>query len=169
VNVSLDFNVDVNVDGQVKVNALGVKVQPASQGLGLRQGQEQRRTAAQPGRRVGRYRNMLSFQRLEVYQRAIERLMLVNEIVNDLGAGHAERADQVVRSAESILRNIAEGSGRWSRPDSAKHYKIARGEAMEVAASLDVLCVRKLVSAERNQRGERLLESIVSMLTKMAR
>jgi len=29
--------------------------------------------------------------------------------------------------------------GRWSDADSAKHDKIARGEAMESAAALDVL------------------------------
>jgi len=82
---------------------------------------------------------MLSFQRLDVYQRAIEFLALVGDIVGDLPKGHAERADQLVRAAESVLRNIAEGAWRWSRADSAKHYKIARGEAMECAASLDVM------------------------------
>jgi len=55
---------------------------------------------------------MLSFQRLEVYQRAIEFLALVGDIVGDLPKGHAERADQLVRAAESVLRNIAEGAGR---------------------------------------------------------
>ena len=77
---------------------------------------------------------MLSFQRLDVYQRGIEFLALVGDITADLPKGHAERADQLVRASESVLRNIAEGSGRWSVADSAKHYKIARGEAMECAA-----------------------------------
>ena len=111
---------------------------------------------------------MLSFQRLDVYQRAIELLALTTEIVEELPPGHADRADQTVRSAESVVRNIAEGSGRWSRPDSSKHFKIARGEAMEVAASLDVLRLRKLVSEERYSHGERLVEAVVSMLTKMS-
>ncbi|MGE0549798.1 MAG: four helix bundle protein, partial [Kofleriaceae bacterium] len=42
------------------------------------------------------------------------------------------------------VRNIAEGAGRWSEADSANRYKIARGEAMECAASLDVMKLRKL-------------------------
>ena len=112
---------------------------------------------------------MLSFQRLDIYQRSLELLALVNEIVGDLPDGHAERADQLIRSAESVIRNIAEGAGRWSRQDSAKHFKIARGETMEVAASLDVLRLRKLVSQDRYDRAERLLESSIGMLTKMAR
>ena len=106
---------------------------------------------------------MLSFQRLDVYQRAIEFLALVGDIVDDLPKGR----EQLVRAAESVVRNIAEGAGRWSEADSAKHYKIARGEAMECAASLDVMRLRRLVAPERYDRGIRLLEAVVAMLTKM--
>jgi four helix bundle protein len=110
---------------------------------------------------------MLSFQRLDVYQRAIEFLALVYEIVEQLPKGHADRADQLARASESVVRNIAEGAGRWSGADSAKHYKIARGEAMECAASLDVLRLRKLIAAQSYEEGIRLLEAVVAMLTKM--
>lgn len=110
---------------------------------------------------------MLSFQRLDVCQRAIELLSLSYELVAELPRGNGERADQLIRAAESIVRNIAEGAGRWSNADSANRYKIARGEAMECAASLDVLRLRKLIAEARNERGTRLLESVVSMLTKM--
>ena len=110
---------------------------------------------------------MLSFQRLDVYQRAIEFLSLAYEIVADLPRGNADRADQLVRSAESVVRNIAEGAGRWTEADMASRYKIARGEAMECAASLDVMKLRKVLSDERYARGIRLLEAVVAMLTKM--
>jgi four helix bundle protein len=110
---------------------------------------------------------MLSFQRLDVYQRAIEFLSLVYDIVDVLPRGHAERADQLTRAAESVVRNIAEGAGRWSEADSANRYKISRGEAMECAASLDIMKLRKLLSEEQHQRGTRLLEGVVAMLTKM--
>jgi four helix bundle protein len=110
---------------------------------------------------------MLSFQRLDVYQRAIEFLALVVDIVGDLPKGHAERADQLVRAAEAVVRNIAEEAGRWSEADSSKHYKIARGEAMECAASLDVMKLRRAVAPERYEHGQRLLEAVVAMLTKM--
>ena len=110
---------------------------------------------------------MLSFQRLDVYQRAIEFLALATEILEELPRGHAERADQLSRAAESVVRNIAEGAGRWSGADSSKHYKIARGEAMECAASLDVLKLRKLIAQQRYEQGIKLLEGVVAMLTKM--
>ena len=110
---------------------------------------------------------MLSFQRLDVYQRAIAFLALVIEIVEEVPRGHAERSDQLMRAAESVVRNIAEGAGRWSEGDSAKHYRIARGEAMECAASLDVMRLRKVVSPARYERGIQLLEAEVAMLSKM--
>ena len=110
---------------------------------------------------------MLSFQRLDVYQRAIQFLSLAMDIVGDLPRGHAARGDQLIRAAESVVRNIAEGAGRWSQADGAKHYKIARGEAMESASSLDVLKLRDLVKPERYERGIELLEGVVAMLTKM--
>ncbi len=110
---------------------------------------------------------MLSFQRLDVYQRAIEFLALAYDIVDQLPKGHAERADQLVRAAESVVRNIAEGAGRWSGADCAKHYRIARGEAMECAAGLDVLKLRNLAAAQSYDDGIQLLEAVVAMLTKM--
>ena len=111
--------------------------------------------------------DMLSFQRLDVYQRAIEFLALVYDIVDALPRGHADRADQLTRAAESVVRNIAEGAGRWSPADSANRYKIARGEAMECAASLDVMKLRKVITVVRYERGSQLLEAVVAMLTKM--
>jgi four helix bundle protein len=110
---------------------------------------------------------VLSFQRLRVYQRAIEFLALATHVAEGLPRGHAERADQLTRAAESVVRNIAEAAGRWSRADGAKHYKIARGEAMECAASLDVLRLRELIAQDRYDRGIELLTEVVSMLTKM--
>lgn len=110
---------------------------------------------------------MLSFQRLDVYQRAIELLALVYEITESLPRGHADRADQLTRAVESVVRNIAEGAGRWSPADSSNRYKIARGEAMECAASFDVMKLRRLVTDVQYNRGAQLLEAVVAMLTKM--
>src|SRR5678815_1417333 len=101
------------------------------------------------------------------YQRAIEFLAVTIEILERVPKGNAERADQLNRSAESVVRNIAEGAGRWSKADSAKYYRIARGEAMESAGSLDILKLRGQISVEHYEGGIALLERIVAMLTKM--
>lgn len=110
---------------------------------------------------------MLTFQRLDAYQIAVQFLALASEINDSLPRGNSDRIDQLNRSAESVLRNIAEGAGRWSAADAAKHYKIARGEAMECVASFDVLKIRNLIDVERYAKGIELLERIVATLTRL--
>ena len=111
---------------------------------------------------------MLSFQRLEVYQRSIEFVALAHEVLAELPSrGHAEIADQLRRAAQSQPLNIAEGAGRTSRLDVSTHYAIARGSAMECAAILDVMRIQKTIKAQRYEQGVELLARIVAMLTKM--
>jgi len=66
---------------------------------------------------------MLSFQRLDVCPRAIELLALVYDLVDQLPKGHGDRADQLVRAAQSVVRNLAEGAGRWSEADSSTCWR----------------------------------------------
>jgi four helix bundle protein len=110
---------------------------------------------------------MLSFQKLDVYQRSIEFLAFVRRLLPQLPKGHADLADQLRRSAQSTPQNIAEGAGRMSKLEKARHYTIARGSAMESAAHLDVMKVDDLVSDEQYRRGIELLERVVAMLTKL--
>ena len=124
--------------------------------------------ATQPAEPVADKSAMLSFQRLEVYQRSIELLALALEVIAELPTkGHADIADQLRRAAQSQPLNIAEGAGRTSRPDIAKHYTIARGSAMECAAILDVMTIQQTIKPPRYERGVDLLTSVVAMLTKM--
>ena len=109
---------------------------------------------------------MLHFQKLDVYQRAIEFLTVANRIRGRLPKGNADLADQLRRAAQSIPQNIAEGCGRTARADQAKHDTIARGSAMECAAHLDVMKIDELIENEVYERGVDLLERIVAMLTK---
>lgn len=110
---------------------------------------------------------MLSFQKLDVYQRSIEFLALARRIRAQMPKGHSDLADQLRRSAQSIPQNIAEGAGRTTRADKAKHYTIARGSAMESASHLDVMRIDEIIDTETYARGVELLERVVAMLTKL--
>jgi four helix bundle protein len=110
---------------------------------------------------------MLYFQKLDVYQRSIEFLVLTHRVRQQLPKGHADLADQLRRAAQSVPQNIAEGCGRATRPDKAKHYTIARGSAMECASHFDVMRVDDAIDPELYERGNDLLERVVSMLTKL--
>jgi len=111
--------------------------------------------------------DMLSFQKLRVYQRSIEFLALTMDLIAALPKGHAELADQLLRAAQSQPRNIAEGAGRRTAVDQARFYTHARGSAMEAAAALDTMLVMKLITESSYRRGIELLEAIVGMLTRM--
>ena len=112
---------------------------------------------------------MLSFQRLDVYQRAIDLLALTAEVAAEVPRGHAALLDQLRRAATSIPLNIAEAAGRTGEADAARTYAIARGSAMESAAVLDTLLVLKVVDAKTHERALELLARIVAMLTKLCR
>src|SRR4051812_48471724 len=101
---------------------------------------------------------MLSFQKLDVYQRSIEFLALAAEIADQPAKGNAALIDQLRRSASSIPLNIAEACGRTGKADAARTYAIARGSAMESAATLDALALLKVIDPSTKQRGDRLLE-----------
>jgi four helix bundle protein len=110
---------------------------------------------------------MLSFQKLDVYQRSIEFLVFSRRLIQSIPKGYSDLVDQLRRASQSIPQNIAEGAGRATRPDKARHYTIARGSAMECAAHLDVMRVEELVDEEQHRRGSELLERVVAMLTRM--
>jgi len=106
---------------------------------------------------------------MDVYQRAVEFLALSAELGTRVPKGHGYLGDQLRRAALSIPLNIAEGAGRTTRMDAAKHYAIARGSAMECAAIVDGLTVLAHVDATTHVRAVELLERIVAMLTKLCR
>ena len=110
---------------------------------------------------------MLSFQRLDVDQCAVEFMALAVRVLATLPRGHAGIADQLRREALSIPLNIAEGAGRTTMADGARHYGIARGSAMECAAIIDAFALLEIADAPEREAALGLLERIVAMLTKM--
>ena len=108
-----------------------------------------------------------AFERLGVYQRAVEFLVVVTRIISELPSGNASLTDQLRRAALSVPVNVAEGVGRSSAADRRRHYAIARGSAMECAAILDACRVLQLASPGLLADGRSLLLRVVQMLSKM--
>ena len=75
--------------------------------------------------------------------------------------------DQLERASVSVVLNIAEGSGRYSRGEKRRHYSSAHGSAVESAAVLDLLVARDLTTAEECQPVRALLVRVVQMLVKL--
>ena len=105
-------------------------------------------------------------ERLDVYQEAIAFCGWVGDLLNEIAAKAAAK-DQLDRASTSLPLNIAEGNGKFSDADRSRFLEIARGSALECAACLDVLAVRKLVATERIVPAKEQLVYIVNMLMGM--
>jgi four helix bundle protein len=108
-------------------------------------------------------------ERLEVYQVALEFFDLADEVVEHLPRGRGHLADQLTRASLSIVNNIAEGAGKFSKGDKRRYYLSAMGSSTESAAMLDVCLRRKLIGDETHRQGKQQLDRIVAMLTKLAK
>ena len=81
---------------------------------------------------------MFDFEKLMVYQKAkifnAETRKYLKTSKLDIST-----TDQLRRASLSIVLNIAEGSGRFSKPDRKNFFTISRSSIFEVVAIYDVL------------------------------
>ena len=110
----------------------------------------------------------LDHERLDVYDLALEFLVLANGIIEGLPRGWSHLADQFTRASLSIVLNLAEGAGKHGRLDKRRYYLTARGSATESAALLDVCLRLRLLDEAGHKTGKAMLVRIVSMLVKLA-
>jgi four helix bundle protein len=110
-------------------------------------------------------------EKLDVYREAINFCGWVGEFLAAMSAKAAVK-DQLDRASASIPLNIAEGNGKFSARDRARFFEMARGSALECAACLDVLLVRKLTKEElvaaQKQRLVRIVEMLVGLLRRFS-
>ena len=90
---------------------------------------------------------MFEFQNLEVYKKAkafhldCKSLILANKLDNYV-------KDQLGRASFSIVLNIAEGSGKFSKPDRRNYFVTARASVFECVAVLDMLHDTELINKD---------------------
>src|SRR5438874_6675052 len=107
-------------------------------------------------------------EKLDVYREAINFCGWVGEFLASISAKAAAK-DQLDRASTSIPLNIAEGNGKFSARDCARFFEMARGSALECAACLDVLIVRKLAKEEPLVAQKvRIVEMLVGLLRRFS-
>ncbi|HOV75917.1 MAG TPA: four helix bundle protein [Candidatus Hydrogenedentes bacterium] len=106
-------------------------------------------------------------EKLTVYQKSIEFVAFVAALLPRRQSPFGSIRDQLLRSSQSIALNIAEGNGKRSPADRRRFFEIARGSAMESAATLDVLVAVGAFSLDEIAPGKALLFPVVKMLSKM--
>jgi len=106
-------------------------------------------------------------EQLDVYRLAIDYVAWSYCLAKELSGVDRHARDQLLRAAQSIPLNIAEGNGKGTNADRRRFFEIARGSALECSAIQDCLEACHVLSPERNPEGKRMLHRIVSMLTKL--
>jgi len=95
----------------------------------------------------------LSYEKLEVYQKSIQLLVLSTQVLANAPRGHAELCDQLKRAALSVPLNFAE-AGSF---DKAKHYSIARASALEYGAIFDVFHALQILDPKLYRQAKLLI------------
>lgn len=108
-------------------------------------------------------------EQLDVYAAAMDFVALAYEIIDALPAGQGELADQLRRASISIVLNIAEGAGEFSKAEKARFYRIARRSATECAAVIEIGRRLEFVGPDPAGSARELLLRVVSMLTNLVR
>ena len=102
-------------------------------------------------------------RKLDVYRVAVEFVRFVEGIDARCWRGSVDRRKQLVRAADSVVLNIAEGSARGPGAASRNHFRIALGSAGECDAVLELLEIRGAAVG----RGRALLSKVGAMLCRM--
>ncbi|HEX9401564.1 MAG TPA: four helix bundle protein [Anaeromyxobacter sp.] len=81
----------------------------------------------------------------------------------------AKLRDEAVRSAKSTCLNCAEGAGRVTRADKARAFAIARAEAVESVAAVEIAALCGDAPAGPAREVARVADRLVAMLTRLCR
>jgi len=106
-----------------------------------------------------------AFEKLIVYQKSVDFADRITELTGQFQRGYYFLADQVNRAAVSIAANIAEGNGRFTKPDRRNFFGIARGSVQECVPLLELASRRGLIEPVTHQELKADLEEIAKMLS----
>jgi len=74
-----------------------------------------------------------------------------------------------LRSAKSVCLNTAEGAGRVTRPDKARAFAIARGEAVEAVAAVEICALVGDVEQDAAAQCVVIAKRLVALLSRLTR
>lgn len=82
---------------------------------------------------------MFDFEKLEVYQKAKSLNKEVLQFIRENSHLDSYLRDQLKRPSISIVTNITEGSGKFSKADKRNFYTISRGSVYECVSLLEII------------------------------
>ena len=110
----------------------------------------------------------LDHEKLRVYKSSLEFVAWLEGLLERVPS-KLSVSSQLDRASTAVPLNIAEGNGKFTERDRCRFFDIARGSALECAASLDVLVAKAVLTEKQIRAGKEILEGIVSMLVGLIR
>jgi four helix bundle protein len=110
-------------------------------------------------------RPVLPHHKLHAFGVAKELLLAVRAA--DVRDAHLR--DQAMRAAQSACLNCAEGAARVTRADKARAFTVARGEAVEAAAAIEIAALCGTAKQADSDRVAVIVDRLVAMLTRLIR
>ena len=101
------------------------------------------------------------FEKLDVYKLAEDLANQIWFIVKEWDNFSKETlGKQIVRAADSVCANIAEGRGRYNYQDNKRFVKIARGSLYETISLLRLAYVRELLTSEQLKKIQPIIKDL---------
>lgn len=105
------------------------------------------------------------FEDLEIYKLSEKLANEIWHIVKQWDTFEKETVGkQIVRSADSVCANIAEGRGRYSFQDNKRFIKIARGSLYETVSWLRLAYSRNLLTSNRVEKLKIICDELLPKL-----
>jgi four helix bundle protein len=79
-----------------------------------------------------------AFEKLLVYQKSVDFADAICVRTEQFSRGYGFLVDQLNRASVSISANIAEGNGRFTKPDRKNFFGIAHGSVRECVPLLEL-------------------------------
>jgi four helix bundle protein len=108
-----------------------------------------------------------AFEKLQVYQRALEFAVEVIKIVDEIEAPrkHYRLIEQIEAPSTSVASNISEGKGRYSKKEFKQYLYIARGSLYETVTRLQIFYKLKWLKSSSFEKLYCEAEEINRMLS----
>ena len=104
-------------------------------------------------------------ENLQVYQKSVDLADQVATVSVKFPRGYYFLVDQLNRAALSVATNLAEGNGRFTKPDRKHFFTIARGSAQECVPLLEIANRRGFISGDVHSQIKSQLEEIARMIS----
>ncbi len=110
---------------------------------------------------------MFDFEKLEVYKKSKRFNSEVRSLIKSTNLDRST-SNQLMRASLSVCLNLAEGSGRFTKPDRRNFFVIARSSVFEVVAIIDILkdegLINQTLFGELYSQAEEISKMIFALI-----